>query len=357
MRTRAGAFFKIVRFMEFIKPPLSLAQQVKRLQDRGLLIPDLAAAEHYLKFIGYYRLSAYALPLQTKGSLKHFKPNVCFQDILNLYLFDRELRLFVMDGIERVEVAIRSVIINEMCISHGSHWLLDAKHFGAGFKHHDLLSRLDKELDIPSHATKPCRPHHERFINHYFSKYNKPALPPSWMLAELLSLGTWSLLFSNLKQATERKRIANSFDIDEYVLKNWLHALTHLRNICAHHARLWNRQFSIKPMIAKKHAKFLKSNERCYAILVVLWDLLKSASPGSSWSSRLADLITSHSFVGLEALGFPSDWRNETFWGLASENHNTTVRPRLVQQWLATPPALATEISTDALLSDHRSEV
>lgn len=308
--------------MKFTKPALRIVQQVAKLRSRGLLVPDPDEAEHYMRFIGYYRLSAYALPLQVAGDPnKPFKPGVALQDILNLYLFDRELRLLVMDGIERVEVGIRSVIINELSVRHGPHWLLQPAHFAVGFKHHELLARLDKELDIPCHATKPARPHHERFINHYFTKYTDPSMPPAWMLAELLSLGTWSLLFSNLRQAAERKLIAGSFGVDEFILKNWLHAMTHLRNICAHHSRLWNRQFSIKPMIAKKHAKFLKTNDRSYAMLVVLCDLLRSASPGTSWPQRLASLMTAHPSIDPAAMGFPLNWKQEAFWQLASEDY------------------------------------
>lgn len=301
--------------MKFTKPPLDVHRQLAKLQERGLQVSDPAQAKHYLSFIGYYRLSAYALPLQTDTDpTKPFKPGVCFQDIMNLYLFDRDLRLLVMDAIERIEVAIRSVIITEMCVKHGSHWILEAKHFSGKYKHHELLSRLDKELDIPPTSNRPKRTHRERFINHYFNKYTDPTMPPTWMLGELLPLGTWSHLFSNLRQAPERKKIAQHFSVDEYILKNWLHAMTHLRNICAHHARLWNRQFSIKPMIAKKHDQFLKANDRCFAMFVVLYDLLKCASPKSFWCQKLADLLKLSPFIHLQAMGFPENWIENRFW-------------------------------------------
>ena len=97
--------------MKFTKPALSIPDLVQRWRDRGLQIADAAEGAHYLQFIGYYRLSAYALPLQDKlGSAsgvidKPFKAGTTFENILNLYRFDRELRLLFMDAIERIEGA------------------------------------------------------------------------------------------------------------------------------------------------------------------------------------------------------------------------------------------------------------
>lgn len=305
--------------MKFQKPPISVLQQVAKLQSRGLQVDNPAEAEHYLRFIGYYRLSAYALPLQLhQNPTKPFKPGVSFQDILNIYRFDRELRLLTMDAIERVEVAIRSVIVNEMCLRHGSHWLMDATHFNPtarNFKHHLLLDKIDQEFSIPPQAKAPTRPHHEVFINHYFSKYKDPYLPPVWMTAETLTLGSWSVIFENLRVANERKAVATHFQVDEQVLRSWLHALTHIRNLCAHHSRLWNRQMVIKFIVAKKHRPFLAVNDRFYAVAVVLHDLMQIVAPGTGWHIRLRDLLVAHPFIDLHAMGFPKDWEKEPFWG------------------------------------------
>ncbi|MFU8894518.1 MAG: Abi family protein [Luteolibacter sp.] len=282
--------------MRFQKPALPLPALIQRWEDRGLGILDQSEAEHYLRFIGYYRLSAYALPLQQKGAQpaglidKPFKAGVTFDDILNLYRFDRELRLLFMDAIERIEVAVRTCIVNEMSLRHGPHWFMDARHFkphAPRFRHRRLIERIEKELQIQNGAMSPTKPHHEVFINHYYATYTDPYLPPAWMVAETLTLGTWSVIFENLRETHERKAIAKPLLTDEQVLRNWLHALTYVRNLCAHHSRLWNRQIVIKPMIAKRHANFLKSNDRCYAIAVVVEDMLRTIAPGTSWAIRL----------------------------------------------------------------------
>ena len=306
----------------FSKPALKNCELLKRWSQRGLQIQDWSRAEHYLQFSGYYRLSAYALPFQVtqdeaqvNGLDKPFKTGTSFEDIWECYCFDRELRLIFMDAIERIEVAVRSVIINVMSLQHGPHWYMDPKHFSVDqkFKHQELLKKIEKELKIVGGDPKG---HHEVFVNHYLTHYNDPYLPPSWMIAEVLTLGTWSLIFEHLKIGEERKEIAKPFLIDEYVLRNWLNALTYLRNICAHHARLWNRQFVIKPMIAKKHAKFLKENNRCYAIATVIEELMKAINPESRWAERLNKLLKNYPKIPLKALGFPEAWYQEPFWNL-----------------------------------------
>jgi abortive infection bacteriophage resistance protein len=112
----------------FNKPPLSLPDQLQLLISRGLTVSDQAEASHYLTYIGYYRLSGYALPFQKGGSgadRHDFKPGTTFTQILERYVFDRRLRLLVMDAVERIEVAIRAALSNAIAPQHGAHWYLN----------------------------------------------------------------------------------------------------------------------------------------------------------------------------------------------------------------------------------------
>ncbi len=109
--------------MKFEKPAISIPDQIALMKSRGLRIDDEGEAAHYLKFVGYYRLSGYALPLTNKrfDGTHNFKPATTFTDILNLYRFDRELRILMMDAIERVEVAFRTSLSNTMAVKFGAH--------------------------------------------------------------------------------------------------------------------------------------------------------------------------------------------------------------------------------------------
>jgi hypothetical protein len=115
------------------------------------VIPEPEKARHYLRFIGYYRLSGYWFLFQHRdGSDRHdhFRPGVAFDDVLNLYIFDRKLRLVVMDALERLEVAARTAVSDVMSAAHGPHWFMDRRHFEAGYDHPGFLARVRKDVGV-----------------------------------------------------------------------------------------------------------------------------------------------------------------------------------------------------------------
>ncbi len=300
-------FFGGAWTMKFTKPALPLPDLLAKLQARGLQVPDPAAALRHLRFVGYYRLSAYTLHFQQVNAPgKPFVSGTAFEDVLALYRFDRELRLLVMDAIERVEVAVRGALVGEMSVRHGPHWFMEARHFAPKYGYiNQLLARVERD-------TRASR---ETFIIHYRAKYDDPCLPPAWAMAENLTFGTLSYLFAAL-HGPERKAIAAPFGCDEQILRSWLHSLSYLRNLCAHHSRLWNRAFSVPPMVARKHAKLLVQvpKDHLYALAVVLFELVQVVAPGTGWHARLKTLLAAHSSVPLPAMGFPTNWQQEPFW-------------------------------------------
>jgi len=314
MRTPVGFFMSENRHKAFNKPALSLAGQLELLESRGLIIPDETRALHYLKFIGYYRLSGYALPFQNNDATQPphtFREGVSFNDILECYIFDRELRLLVMDAIERVEVAVRTVISNVMSEKHGPHWYMDKNLFIAEYKHDSFLNRIKEETNY-----NRGKEHHLEFVNHYYKTYDTPELPPSWMIAEVLSLGTWSIMFDYLQARDDQKEMCRPFGIHHSVMRSWLHALTYLRNLCAHHARLWNRRFTFTPKIADAYAKQLSKNSTFYAQAVVLHVFMHVIADGSQWQLRLVELLKKHHKIDIRRMGFPLDWQQDPFWGM-----------------------------------------
>ncbi|MBC2710151.1 MAG: Abi family protein [Desulfosarcina sp.] len=117
-----------IQLRTYAKPALNLQRQLCLLQNNGLIVPNPDRALHYLRFIGYYRPSRYFPPFQ-KNTDNQFNKDASFDHILNLYIFDRQLHLLVMDTVERVEVAVRTSISNTMSEQHGPHWYLDADLF------------------------------------------------------------------------------------------------------------------------------------------------------------------------------------------------------------------------------------
>ncbi len=309
MRTTAGIFMSSTDDRKpYNKPALNEREQLDLLLSRDLLISDRQRVLHYLRFIGYYRLSGYALFFQEPNS-RNFKDNTSFDNVLDLYIFDRELRLLVMDAVERIEVAVRACISNYLSLQYGSHWFLDKDLFIPSYKHEDFVKKI--ELETGHNRNSKNR---EIFIAHYFSSYNDPKLPPSWMVAEVMPLGTWSKIYKNLKHRDDQKKIAQVFSLHYSVMASWLHSLTYLRNLCAHHSRLWNRRFSIKPKIMKKHQNLLLPNNTFYAQSVMLYVFMHIIADGSKWQTRLAELLDRHNHVPTQVMGFPENWHKNPFW-------------------------------------------
>lgn len=311
--------------MKFEKPPLTHQQQIQLFESRGLSVTDHAQAEQYLKHISYYRLSAYALPFQqTKDQ---FNKGTTFNDLLNLYLFDRELRLVVFDAIERIEIAIRCQIIYQLAHKYGSHWQDNSSIFVAPY-----TNRVGKAVDIFTETQVVIKEHcsasrPEVFIKHYNTKYTEPATPPSWMCIELLTVGQLSRLYAGLKNNADKNDIAKHFGLHYTLFESWLHALIYVRNICAHHSRLWNREFGIQPNVPKKDKMPLPwlnakgvSNSRCFYFLSVLKYFLQTVNPDGHFKQRLTELIEKHPTVPIQFLGIPTTegalikWEDELLW-------------------------------------------
>jgi abortive infection bacteriophage resistance protein len=298
--------------MKFTKPAIDVDAQIALLKQRGLEVAAVDVARHYLRFVGYYRLAGYALPLQVnynEDGSHRFLAGTTFDDVLDLYVFDRKLRLAVMDAVERIEVAVRALLSQTMSELHGPHWFMEAAHFVPSFRHSQFISRVKDDIGHDS-ARAAMR---QTFIKHYYDKYGEPELPPSWMVFETLSFGTVSQAFKNLTRQNQ-KPIAKAFGLDGTVLGSWLHALSYVRNLAAHHQRLWNRAYTIKPIAARHLAADLQDTTRFYAQAVMIEALLRVVAPGSLWGERLADLLAQHPKVRLDRLGFPEGWQQRAVW-------------------------------------------
>ena len=305
--------------MKFTKPVFDHQAQLQKLKSRGLVVTDDAEVLAALENIGYYRLAGYAYPFLEPPHRKAFKPATTWTQISRLYEFDRELRVLIIDAIERIEVAVRARLISATCAHwNDPHWFLDARHFHPRFNHGYFIEQLERELGItyppPAHQRLLPSSHAETFIQHYYTKYGDPYLPPFWMTAEILTLGALSRVYKGLGDPALKASIAAPFAVPAKILESWLHALSHLRNICAHHGRLWNRVFSISATVARKHQGLVHSPSRLEGLLVVLVDVLQVTAPGSGWKQGFKNLLQSFPEIDPAAMGFPPAWNSLPFW-------------------------------------------
>jgi abortive infection bacteriophage resistance protein len=294
--------------MKFNKPHLTLEQQLKLLEDRGLIVSDRQQAKYYLGHLNYYRLSAYWFPFKQSHTTNNFRPNTSFEDILNLYVFDRELRLHILDAIERIEVSVRSKWAYCLCEKHGAHAHLNSNLFRDDQKHSEAITSLRKSV---SKSKEP-------FILHLKRAYDD-SLPPLWALVEIMTFGQLSHWFSMLKLRKDKNLVAREYDMDEKNLVSILHHLTIVRNKCAHHNRLWNCEFTITPKLPSNRpiviVNSLNQNQtrKLYNTLVILIHLLNTISPDHSWKNRLVELIGKHK-IEVAQMGFPHNYKNLPIW-------------------------------------------
>ncbi|VAW84345.1 hypothetical protein MNBD_GAMMA18-208 [hydrothermal vent metagenome] len=274
------------------KPPLSFDELIRKLSARGLVIPDDGEARHFLRYTSYYRLTGYGLAFEefSEGGerLHRYIPGTQFSDLLTVYDVDRRLRILALDAIERIEVAVRGVINHKLsCKYDDSHWYMKESLFKGGekFFHKNLLGRVSRETGKSSTSGSDKGEKRERFIRHYYDQYDHPKFPPCWMVGEVLSLGSWSKIYEHLAVSKDRKAISRCFDLPPPILDSWLHCLTYLRNLCAHHSRLFNQHLTLSPA-HHKSVHFPEKNYFFNYVIVMNW-FLRQISPQSSWLESL----------------------------------------------------------------------
>jgi len=230
--------------VDYTKPPLTHEQQVELLKTRGLVIANPAVAVKFFQQVNYYRFSAYCIPFQSARDV--FFPGITFEKVVELYRLDEILRNDYLELLSPIEVFLRPRIVYEL--SHGwgpfSHY--DSSIFRKDFDHAGWIASLDEEVNRGK----------EDFLDHYKTKYNGFPRLPIWMACEIMSLGSLSHLYHGLLPGPQRQ-ICEGLEIHQFVLQSWLHNMTYLRNICAHHSRFWNRELSIRPYIPNKDKRWL----------------------------------------------------------------------------------------------------
>ncbi|WP_390596457.1 Abi family protein [Bacteroides sp. f07] len=294
----------------FAKPYSSPEQIVQVLKSRGMLIKDEHKVENYLMNIGYHRLSAYIYPFyKSPKSELVLKEGTTFEQVLTLYRFDKKLRLLLFNEIEKIEVAIRSVLANVGCQELGDKfWITKPEYFANADKFNQTLAIIDKEL--ASSKEDYIEDFRQNFIEDY---------PPAWMITEVLSFGNLNYIYSNIASNQLMKRIASYFGLKPQVFVSWLTVLANLRNMCCHHARVWNRDFMLNPAEPKKTKNAWidtskADKKRIYYRLCIIRYFLSSVSPNNNFNEKLSELLTDFPSIDIAAMGFDCDWKNTSLW-------------------------------------------
>lgn len=300
--------------MKYIKPPLALDAQVALLHARGMS-GDHALIKRRLASVNYYRLSGYWFPFRQPDDT--FRSGTSFEVVWDRYVFDRRLRLLVMDALERIEVAIRTKLSYHHSLSYGAFAYATDPQSLPKLRPHELIKFLDKLRDEKRQGMK------EQFVEHFDRKYgDEHAHLPIWMASEVMTFGCVLTMFRGASNQT-KQAVASEFGLPHEVLGSWLLCLNTIRNICAHHSRLWNRELGVKPMIPRAerhpdwHRPVVVDNRRVFSVLTICNYCMQKIAPGSKWALRLRGLLREFPQVPLASMGFPREWLECPIWGNA----------------------------------------
>jgi len=255
---------------DYNKAPFTYTQHLDLLKSRGLIINNSDDALKFLKQVNYYRFTAYCIPFQRPHDV--FLPGTSFETIVGLYRLDEELRNAFLAMLSPIEIFLRTQIAYELSHVWGSFAQYDPSIF------QNELARQVWIVELENDITNA----HEIFLEHYKTKYNGFPRLPLWMACEIMSLGRLSKFYRCLTPTAQRK-ISSVMGVDHNVLKSWIHVITYLRNICAHHGRFWNRALTIKPVLLDKNPEWNAiqfNNKRLFAsVALAEWICKKAELP------------------------------------------------------------------------------
>jgi abortive infection bacteriophage resistance protein len=294
------------------KPAKTYADQIALLQSRNMSFRRMADAPHFLANISYYRLKGYWWEMQDDRVNHHFVNGSFFEDVIDLYNFDRHFRLIVFNAIERIEISLRTKLIYHLSHGYGPEWYLNPSLFDNPKEFALFVSKVYMDMGRSS----------EEFISKHFENHPTEH-PESWKSLEVLTLGSLSKLYQNIKhQLPEKNTIAREFGLyNQKYLTSWLISITVIRNVIAHHSRLWNRviinKYDWPPSTPKPLLNYIPDNRQRRKIFPLISAILymnNEISPGNSIKQELIELFDKFPQIHLSRMGFPNNWQNEPLW-------------------------------------------
>ena len=292
------------------KPWLSHADQVAKLVARGLTVADSAVAERFLFHVNYYRFSGYCLAFEQPRHA--FPQGVTFEDIAGAYAFDVALRDLLTEALEVIEIDVRAWLAYHFGQAHGAFGHTDPANFFGRFDHADLMERLHEEADRSS----------ELFIKHFRAKYAEYPDLPVWMLTEVMSFGTLTRMFRGMDRR-DQQAVSSRYGLQAVAFGTILLHLVYVRNLCAHHSRLWDRAWSMKATLPQGkmwQPPVMPGNDRLFSTVCLIQHLLNRCPAigtfAADWRGRLHPLLKAppNTPQALAFMGMPADWDQHPVW-------------------------------------------
>lgn len=237
------------------KSATTIDQQLDLLKSRGLTVKDADKAREILLDIGYYRLGFYLFPFEKsypelRNRTHEYVEGASFEDAVNLYYFDFDLRLLLMRYLNRIEIAFRTSLIYNLSNKYNTNpvWFVspvvvnrpyarefERKVYTSDFKRNPVIHR-----------------HHQNNPNDRFA--------PAWKTLEFMTFGAVMKLYEQLKERDDKIFVAHEFGIRQVVtFENYMHTIRQARNVCAHGLLLYDLRL---PQAIRRGPAAYNSSER-----------------------------------------------------------------------------------------------
>lgn len=288
-----------------IKSFKTVEEQIKILKSRGLSITDESTAKEFLLHNNYYRISGYSLTLRRHDV---FTPTASFQNIIDIYEFDHELRHILLKYIETIEVVLKSIFSYEFTKLYGATGYLDVSNFTDSAKYADIIKKAEEQ--------KKSRLPHEAYLKHFINELHEDI--PLWAYVDILTISDISFLYK-ISSSQVKTAVAERWGLHpqgDKLLERFMHYITIIRNLCAHGSRLYNRLFEQRPWLGKSEKKLLRKqpdgtidNNHLYGFILIMRRLLK-ADAFAAMKNEIVLLSAKYPFVNLRYYGFREDWKS-----------------------------------------------
>lgn len=296
---------------------LSFDEQVDLLISRGLKVADREYVRHILENVSYSRLKGYMVPFMVSGEQQMFKPGTTFEDFYSIYGFDRRFRELIFHELEKVEISIRARIGFASTEEDGGYWFINEKYFANPKRHKYILRHLSDDVEQSDNDA----------IKRFRAKYSNE-FPPCWMTLEAASMGTLSVIYDALIPGKMKDEIAAYYGLRPEIFGSWLRHLVYIRNVCAHHNRLWNNSLDRGAAIPSAKNGLLDptrpfppqdrrldgKRQKVYTTLCVIKYLQDTIKPTNTFAKRLRELLDNYPQIDCSQMGFPPGWDKIPFW-------------------------------------------
>jgi abortive infection bacteriophage resistance protein len=300
---------------------------------------DPDEATHYLRHEGYYRISAYFHSFRLIGKdgkrMDDFAPDSNFSDVVRLYEFDKWLRSLMLAALRAIEISVRVSIAHHL----GQHDIFAHENpatFKQSFVQNESTWRGKSwyQAWLDKYRLALARDDQEDFVRQFITKYGWKI--PIWVAIELWDFGLLSRFFGGMK-FNDQQTVSLLYGVeDPNVFGSWLRNFNYVRNVCAHHSRLWNRNIVEQPRFTQRipipllrhlTTRGIKApGTRAYATIALATYVLRQMRHTTDWPAAITALFKKFprcSAVSLDMMGVPPDWQTLPLWCDAAPGNST----------------------------------